>query len=338
VIVAVRAALATMVAMALAFALPGRPAHAAGAPFRVGIAAPTVNMLPLWVGEDAGLFTARGLNVSIVNTDGGSRGLAEVGAGKLEIMTVGLSAVIEANGQGGDYRLIASSANTMSFDFFGATGITNASALAGRAVGVSAFSSESDLAASLALKQLGLSRSEVRVVEAGGTVKRLDALRHGDIAATALNEPAASMAERAGLPKLVALSRNLPWIFTGIVADRRMLETQRGQFEDFLRAYVEAIALALSDEARAKRVLAAHFAGVTPDVLAVTYADFRARVPRDAMPSREGAETMLREEPAFGAIVKSADLRDYVDFSLIDDLSRSGYIDATLKKYGVAAR
>jgi hypothetical protein len=76
---------------ALTVAALGSSSHAA-TKFRIGIAAPTVNMLPLWMGESAGLFQARGLDVEIVNTDGGSRGLAEVGAGRLEAMTVGLSA------------------------------------------------------------------------------------------------------------------------------------------------------------------------------------------------------------------------------------------------------
>src|ERR1700712_4607841 len=74
------------------------PAFAA-ASFKVGIAAPTVNMLPLWMGRDAGLFQQRGLDVAIVNTDGGSRGLAQVGQGRLQAMIVGLSAVIDANGK-----------------------------------------------------------------------------------------------------------------------------------------------------------------------------------------------------------------------------------------------
>ena len=303
--------------------------------FGVGIAAPTVNMLPLWMAEDAGLFKSRGLDVVIVNTEGGSRGLALVGEGKLAIMTVGLSAVIEANGKGGDYRLIASAANTMSFDFFGAKGIASAANLKGKTVGVSAFSSESDLAARLALKQLGLAGADVTRVETGGTITRLNALKRGNIAATALNEPAASMAERDGLPKLVALSQDLPWIFTGIVADRNYLTAHRGLFVDFLRAYIEAIALALSDAPRAKKVLAAHFRDMTPDVLDITYADFVRRVPRDAAPSQAGAETMLREEPAFGATVKSTRVSDYIDDTLIQELRKSGFIAEIARKYGV---
>ena len=310
--------------------------HAAPAtPFRVGIAAPTVNMLPLWMGQEAGLFKARGLAVEIVNTDGGSRGLAEVGEGRLEAMTVGLSSVIDANGKNGDYRLIASGANTMSFRFFGAKGVAGAASLKGKKIGVSTFGSESDSAASMALKQLKLTRGDVSVVEAGGTLKRLDMLKAGSIAATALNEPADTQAQHEGLPLLVDLKADLPWIFTAIVMDRRYLATHRGAVKDFLRAYVEAIYVALSDAPRAKGVLAGEFKDFSPAIIQATYDDFKARVPRDAAPSRVGAETMLRELPALGAPVKSTNVADYVDASLIEELRREGFFDAMKKKYRV---
>ena len=310
------------------------PVHAAKK-FRIGIAAPTVNMLPLWMGQSAGLFQARGLDVEIVNTDGGSRGLAEVGAGRLEAMTVGLSAVIDANGKGGDYRLIASGANTMSFRFFGANGIASAAALKDKNVGVSAFGSESDSAASLALKQLGLQRNDVKIVESGGTLKRLEALKSGAIAATALNEPADTEAQRDRLPLLADLKANLPWIFTAIVVDRRYLASHRNEVKDFLRAYVEAIYVALSQPARAQAVLGIEFKEFSPQTVQATYSDFKARVPRDAAPSHEGAQTMLRELPALGAAVKSRNIADYVDDSLIAELRREGFFDAMKTKYRI---
>jgi NitT/TauT family transport system substrate-binding protein len=330
----IRAAL--MIVGALVFAgICGSANAVAAASFKVGIAASTVNMLPLWLGQDAGLFKARGLDIAIVNTDGGSRGLAEVGQGRLQAMIVGLSAVIDANGKGGDYRLIGSGANTMSFRFFGAKGIENSAALRGKTIGVSAFGSESDSAASLALKQLGLTRRDVMVIEAGGTLKRLEALQSGALAATALNEPADTQAQRSGLPLLVDLKASLPWIFTAIVMDRRYLASDREEAKNFLRAYVEAIHVALSDSVRAKRVLASEFKDFPLDVVEATYADFKARVPRDAAPSREGAETMLRELPGLGAAVKSTNVADYVDGSLIAELRREGFFDAMKTKYRV---
>jgi len=309
-------------------------APATGA-FRVGIAAPTVNMLPLWIGQRSGLFKAHGLEVAIVNTDGGSRGLKEVGSGRLQAMIVGLSAVVDANAKGGDYRAIASAANTMSFRFFGAKGIASAKLLKGKKVGISAFGSESDSAAVMALKQLGLDRREVQFVEAGGTLRRLNALKSGAFAATPLNEPADSAAGRDALPLLVDLKANLPWIFTAIVMDRLYLAAHNPEAKGFVRAYIEGIYLALSDPVRAKAVLASEFKGFPPAVLQAAYEDFKARVPRDAEPSREGATTMLRELPSLGSPVKSTNIADYIDSTLLEDLRREGFFDAMKKKYRV---
>ena len=320
----------------IAAALFAAPANAAEPiPFKIGIAAPTVNMLPLWIGQSSGVFAAHGLNVEIVNTDGGSRGLAEVGEGKLQAMTVGLSAVIDANGKGGDYRLIASGANPMSFRFFGASRITDADSLRGKKVGVSAFGSESDSAALLALKQMGLSRKDVTVVEAGGTLKRLQALKAGTIAATALNEPADSQAQRDRLPLLVDLNANVPWIFTAIVVDRKYLQSHRAEVKEFLRAYIESIYVALSNPQTAMLALAGELKDFPPEVIEATYADFKNRAPRDAAPSREGAETMLRELPELGVPVKSKNLADYIDDSLIGELRSEGFFDSITQRYQV---
>ena len=324
-----------LVIAALAFASLSSAQAAAAIPFKVGIATPTVNMLPLWMGQSSGLFKARGFDLEIVNTDGGSRGLSEVGRGRLQAMIVGLSAVIDANGKGGDYRLIASGANTMSFRFFGARNVAGATELKGRKIGVSAFGSESDSAALMALKRLGLGRTDVTLVEAGGTLKRLAGLESGMIAATALNEPADTQATRDGLPLLVDLKADLPWIFTAIVMDRRYLAAHREAVKDFLSAYVEAIYLSLSDSQRAKAVLASEFKDFRPDVVEATYADFVARVPRDAAPSRAGAETMLRELPGLGVPVKSTELGDYIDEGLIEELRREGFFEAMKTKYRV---
>lgn len=299
-------------------------------PFRVGIAAPTVNMLPLWVAQATGLFRARGLDVAIVDTEGGSRGLAQVGSGKLQAMMVGLSAVLDANSKGGDYRLIASGANTMSFRFFGAKGISGADALRGRKVGISSFGSESDSAATMALKSLGLARADVQIVEAGGTLTRLDELNSGMIAATALNEPADTEAKRDGLPLLVDLKANLPWIFTAIAMDRKYLAAHRQQAQEFLRAYIEGIDRALSDPARARTILAGEFKMFSLAAVDAAYDDFRTRVPRDARTSRDGAELMLRETGNAGK-----PLTDYIDTSLLDDLGRDGFFDELKRRYRV---
>ncbi|MSP95595.1 MAG: hypothetical protein EXR00_10030 [Alphaproteobacteria bacterium] len=306
----------------------------AAVPFRIGITAPTVNMLPIWMARDTGLFRAHGLEAEIVVTDGGSRGLAEVGAGRLNEMTVGLSSVLDANSKGGDYRLVASGANTLSLGFFAAKGIS-AAQLKGKPVGVSSFGSESDTAATFTLRRLGLARTDVTMVETGGTEKRLELLKAGTIAASALNAPVNFMATRDGLPKLVDLANDVPWIFTGMVFSTNYIASNRAAVKNFLKAYVEGIHLALSDEARAKATLAREFKNLTPAILQDTYDDFKLRVPRDATPSRQGAGSMIRELAAQGLRLKSTSIADYIDFSLLEELRSEGFFEATQAKYRV---
>jgi NitT/TauT family transport system substrate-binding protein len=304
-------------------------------PFRVGIAAQTINMLPMWMAEAGGFFQQQGLNVEILNMEGGSRGLRAVIAGDLQAMNVGLSAVVDANGKGADLRLIASSSNTMRFGFYAALDVRNGADLKGQKVGVSTFGSESDVATTLALQQLGLSRQDANIVEIGGTLRRLAALKAGEIKATPLNEPANIMAQRQGLPKLVDLAEKVPWIFNGVVVSRSYLQTQPENVMRFLKAYLEGTYFALSDDTRARAVLAKVFKTEDPTVIDGSYQEFKRLMPRDAAPLRAGAENVIAQLPAIGTPVISRNVEDYVDAGLIEELVKQGFVSTLRQKYGV---
>src|SRR5262245_63978078 len=81
--------------------------------------------------RDAGFYAAQGLKVDIINMSGGSRGAAELQAGRLDVMHVGLSSVIRINRAGGDIRTIGSLSNVIRFTFFSAPGVKTAAELKG---------------------------------------------------------------------------------------------------------------------------------------------------------------------------------------------------------------
>src|SRR5262245_53278545 len=70
--------------------------------FKAGISDPVNTVLAWYVARDAGFYAAQGLKVDILNMNGGSRGAAELQAGRLDVMHVGLSSVIRVNRGGGD--------------------------------------------------------------------------------------------------------------------------------------------------------------------------------------------------------------------------------------------
>jgi ABC-type nitrate/sulfonate/bicarbonate transport system substrate-binding protein len=290
-------------------------------PFKVGISEAVNTALAIWMADAKGRYAAAGLAVEIIDMGGGSRGVAELAAGRIDAMHVGLSAVVRANGSGGDLRVIASLANVIRFTLFSAPGLTSAAALRGGVVGVSSLGSESDAIMTLALQRIGLARDDVAVKECGGGTQRLAALKAGEIVATAVNEPVASLAREQGLHVLLDLvPEQIPWLFTAIVVRRETIARCRDLLARFLKATAEGNLHALADERAAKAVLAAHTGIADPTILAISYDDFRALAPPDLEPTRAAVEGALRQFPAADRYVDG-----HVDASILDDLRRDGF-------------
>src|SRR6202040_2514079 len=247
-----------------------------GAMFKAGISDPVNTVLAWYVARDAGFYAANGLNVDIINMSGGSRGAAELQAGRLDTMHVGLSSVIKVNRAGGGVRAIGSLSNVIRFTFFSAPGVKTAADLKGGVIGVSTFGSESDSTVTLALARLGLTPKAVALKECGGGRPRLDAVKSGEIKATPIKEPIASLARAQGVNVLIDLvPEQIPWVFSSIVVRRGDIAGRRDLLIHFLKGTIEGNYLALNDEKRAKEVLAKELKIADPKVLDIIYNDFK---------------------------------------------------------------
>src|SRR5215831_4299783 len=298
--------------------------------FKVGISEPVNTVLALWMAEAGGFYAARGLAVEIVNMNGGSRGARELQSGRIDAMHVGLSSVIKLNQEGGDLRTIASLSNVIRFTFFVAPDVGTAADLKGGVVGVSAFGSESDSTVTLALARLGMRRDDVVLKEYGGGMRRLEALKSGEIKGTAVNEPVASLAHEAGLTAKVDLvAEKIPWLFSSIVVKASTLQSHRDMLMRFLKASIEGNYLALTDEKRAKEVLAREARIVDPKIVDASYNDFKQQSPVNLEPSRQGAQNIVDQFPT----LKSRNVDDYVDGGILDGLNKEGFFAEIERKY-----
>jgi NitT/TauT family transport system substrate-binding protein len=304
--------------------------------FEIGISAETVTVFPLWMAEVGGFYKKNGLKVQVVNMSGGTRGLQVLLSGKIQAMHVGLGPVVQANKQGADLRLIASSSNTIPFTIFSAPEVKTGTDLKGGTIGVSTFGSESDIAITLALKQLGLTRKDVTIVQMAGSSQRLAALLAGQVKAVPLLEPATTTAREQGLNPLVDLAAaKVPWVFDAVVVKRSYLQSQRELLTRFLRAYIEGAYLAISDEKKANEVIAQIFKLHDVKVINATYYDFKRQMPLDAEPSRAGAENVIEQLQAIGTSVGSKNVEDYLDTSIIQGLRKEGFFSALKRQYGL---
>ena len=300
--------------------------------FKVGISDRVNTVLPLWMAEAGGFYAAQGLNVEIVAMGGGSQGARELQAGRIDVMRVGLSSVVQTNRAGGDLRAIASMSNVIRFTFFSAPGIRTAADLKGGVIGVSTFGSESDSTVTLALRRLGMTRNDVMLKEYGGATRRLAALKSGEIKASAINEPVASQARDQGVHVMVDLvAEQIPWLFSSIVVRRSDLTNRRDLIARFLKATIEGNYLAFANEKLAKEVLARELKLTDRNTIEISYDDFRKQSPLDMEPSRPGAESVIAELPA-GV---STRLEDHLDTGILDDLKQQDFFIMLRRKYAI---
>ncbi len=297
--------------------------------FKTGIADPLATVLALYMARYAGLDTAQRLSIDIIDMNGGSRGAEELQAGRIDVMSVGLSSVMKVNQSGGDLRLIGSLSNVMRFTFFAAHGVDGAADLKGGTIGISTSGSESDSAVTLALQKLGLTRDDVVIKEYGSSAHRLAALKSGEIKAAPLDEPAASTARQNGLNALVDLvPMQIPWLFAGIAVRHADIGARRDLLTRFLKASIEGNYIALSDHKRAEQVLEKDLKIANAKNLDIAYRDFVAQSPPNLEPSLPGVQNILKVFPK-----ASQNVGDYVDTSLLDALKDQAFFAAMAAKY-----
>jgi len=301
-------------------------------PLKVGVSDAVNTVLPVWMAEAGGLYAANGLKVEVVNMGGGSRGAQELQAGRIDLMRVGLSSVVQANRSGGDLRLIASMSNVIRFVVVTAPGVKTAADLKDGTIGVSTFGSESDSTITLALERLGLTRADVTVREYGGGSRRLAAVKSGEIKATAINEPTTSQAREQGVNVMIDLAaEQIPWLFSGVVLKRADLTAKRDVATRFLKAVIEGNYLALTDAKRAKEVLAKELKLTDQKIVDISYDDFKAQSPPNMEPSTKGAENVIALTAGSG----SRNLADYIDGGILEDLKKTSFFTTLQQKYAM---
>ena len=102
-----------------------------------------------------------------------------------------------------------------------------------------------------------------------------------------------------------------------------------------MRAYIAGAYLALSDETKAKELIAQKYKTNDPKVIDATYDDFKRLMPRDAAPSVDGAKNVLAQLQAIGTEIGSKNVNDYLDLSIMQKLKQDGYFDQMAKTYPI---
>jgi len=242
------------------------------------------------------------------------------------------SLMFSARLQGADPVMIAGVQDVLNDRLMVRPNINSVEELRGKRVGVFRFGSASHLRLLNVLPRYGMTERDVTFLQVGDTPERLIALGSGAIEATLLSPPDHFQPQRLGMKTLLNLrDLNVPYQGTGLVTTQRLLAKNRDLGRRFLKAFVEAIHAVRTNPALAKRALAKYRQIKDEKQLDDAYQALREIAKPKPYPSIDGFRTIIKDASERIPAARTANPKDFMDTSLLEELDRSGYIDTLYK-------
>ncbi len=300
---------------------------------KIGYPAIAYNQVQIWVAKDAGFFRKYGLDAEIVFFRGGQMATQALVAGDPPIVNIGT--VVQANLQGHDVVLIASSENSYSYSVVARPGIARIEQLKGKRLGVSGFGSASHNASLILFRRFNLEpNKDVALVVAGPTSERLSAVEAGRIDATVVTPPELPRARKQGLVEVYdMLELGLEVQGNGFATSRWFIQSQLDAVLSALKGYVEAIHFIHRHRDEARKIIAKYLRLDDAEVIDATYAAFVKTVAKKPYPTLKGIQFLLDEIAAKLPNAKTAKPEQFVDLFLLQQLEREGFFAEMAKRY-----
>ncbi|WP_238162468.1 ABC transporter substrate-binding protein [Cohnella sp. AR92] len=199
-----------------------------------------VSGLAVRFGIEKGFFKDEGLDVELISTQ---KPIEALTSKDVDIVDVATTNAIVAAGKGAPIKIVSSMFRTKGpFYLVARTGIDKVEDLKGKKVGAAVLGSGLDVYTQTILNKHGLSKDDVTYLANGVNEAAYASLTSGQVDATIIHEPFASLAEVEGKGKILAKGWDyLPTFHTGVLASRDdFIEKHPELVEKLLRAYFKS--------------------------------------------------------------------------------------------------
>lgn len=319
-------ALLAALAFGAALQVAAAPAPAAAQTTHITIShsQQTVDFLPLWIASDAGYFKKRGLDVTVRYLPA-QEGVPAILTGEVQMAGIGASDAGSAVAQGAKLTLVGTLTPIYTFQFWARPDHASANALKGQRIGITSTTGSLYAGTLLALKQLGLSTSDVVLTPLGGATNVNSSLLAGSVVAAASHPPATYKFKQAGLVELVDLPKSkIPSVSAGLWVTEAYIQAHRDIVQAIVDAVVEAFHRERSDRAYAESEITAHLGVKDKAALDFTY-DFYVNeiLPEEPMPEAAQIQGDIDALIVSNPKVKNLDAAKMLDQSFVKKASAS---------------
>jgi NitT/TauT family transport system substrate-binding protein len=285
-----------------------------------------------WLAKEVGLFKKHGLDMELIFIDGSSRGVQSLIAGDLSFTDAVGTSVINGRLAGGDIAIVSSLVNTLPYYIIGKAAIKSPEDLKGRSAAVHIPGTSADFAMRLALKGVGISYKDIQAVTVGGAPARNAAVITGRVDFTVATDSGKLEGEKAGLKVIVDMAKlKIPFQFSCTVTTGRMIRQNPDVVRNMVRAMAEAVHYYKTQKEDAIKIMQKYTRGQNRAALEGTYVAYRELLVEDVYPTLDGLKNTLEIQATLDPKASKAKVEDFVDLRFVDELKKSGFIDALYK-------
>lgn len=297
-----------------------------GAPLRIAYSAISGAMSTLWVAHEGGYFKREGLDTELLYIGGGSLLIQAMLSGDVPFAYGPSVPVLNATLRGSDLVLIGNTGNSLVFSVMSRPEIRQPAQLKGKKIGVTRLGGSTDWALDVALKQWGIERGQISVVQTGGMPEGLAALTAGALDAVILSPPSNFRAVKAGMHELVEVGQ-LGIVFpnTPLSTTRTFIRANRDTALRFLRGFTQGLLRLRTDKEFSIKVMSKYTKVTEAETLGQLHHTYGIRYSGDRIPfvRPESIDEILKRTP--GKEARDAKAADFIDNSLLQDLEKTGW-------------
>jgi NitT/TauT family transport system substrate-binding protein len=300
----------------------------------IGYAAPVASLGIIDVIKRAGLFRKHGLDVELVYIQGSGVLTAAMVSGQVPLTFLAGAATVSSAIGGADTVLTACAINTLFWRLFSTPNIKTIGELKNKKIGVTRLGTLEDGVLRYLLKERGLNPDrDVTFLPIGAAPQRVIALSRGMIDASAFIAPQDIQAQKLGMHELLDMSKlGLYNPASCFATTKTYIRTNRDTVARVMRAFVEGIKYYRDNREFALKVTADFAKNNDPEVLNASYDSVIRFQDRTPYVNPKGIDFVLKVIEDRDPRAKTFDPQSVVDSSFIQELDKSGFIEALWRK------
>ena len=281
----------------------------------------------LWIGDTAGILKKNNLDVEVIympgNISAPSLMSSEIQFGQ---MTGALMSPIRL--QGSDPVMLLSVQELLDDRLVVRPNIKTPEELKGKRIAISRFGAASHMRVLNMLPRYGLSEKDVTFLQIGDTPARVIALTGNSVDASSFTPPDHLAAVQAGMKVLLNMAElNIYYQGTGLVSTQRYISKNRDIVRRMVKSYVDAIHVVRTNPELSKRAFVKYRKTKDEKLLEDAYQTLRETVKLKPYPNPESFKTIFKDVSDRIPAAKTANPKDFMDTSFLEELDKSGYID-----------